>query len=952
MFALQMLPAKPPRLPRLTFAPAEIDAASARFELELTVMEPAPGGDDPLSRTGLPVGVDYNADLFDDSTIERLARHFALLLEGAVADPERRLSELPLLTDAERRQLVEWNRTAVPLPTVPVRELIRERARQAPENPAVILDGGVMSYGELDGRASRLAAFLRAAGIGPEIPVGVHLERSPALYVALLATFEAGGCYLPLDPDLPPERLQRILASSGTPLVLTEERLADRLPPLPPQTRRVCLDGEWDRIEATGTGPAAALVDPGSLAYAIYTSGSTGEPKAVGIPHRALTNHDLVTSARFGLGPDDRVLQFAAIGFDLGLEEMLPTWVSGGAVVPRPAGTFPAFEEFDGLLRRYGITVLNMSTGYWHEWVASMVRSRRLPPPSLRLVVIGTEQALPEVVAAWRRHVQGRIRWINAYGATETINSTTVYEDAPGHPEHRVPIGSPLPNVQAHVLDAALEPVPVGVVGEICIGGADLARGYLGRPDWTAASFRPDPWAAEPGGRLYRTGDRGRRLPDGSLEHLGRVDVQVKVRGFRVEPGEVEAVLLRHPAVEECAVVAQGEPGAQRLAAFIVARSGEAGDPLAAELRAFTAAALPAYMVPSTFSRLERLPLTPSAKVDRRQLAAAPTAPEAGLAASAIPPRDATERRLAEIWRELLGLPTVGIEDSFFDLGGHSMLAVRLMSRIRGDFGRDLPISALFRLPTIAGLAGALREEAAPPSDSALVEIQPGGGARPLFLVHPSGGNVFSYADLARKLGGERPVFGLQARGTEAGGDGLDTVEKMAAHYLREVRRAQPAGPYLLGGWSFGGLVALEMAHQLREAGEEAGLVALIDPSPPNPPGWPARETGEAEMAREFARDLAGLAGPEADPEQLRRYFEVFQRSVRAHSVHVPRPYPGRVALLATEEGMRLFDPLRLWKPLLSGPLETRVFASDHYSILKSPVVGEVAAWLQELLQD
>ncbi|MEA2603268.1 MAG: hypothetical protein QOF89_4260 [Acidobacteriota bacterium] len=676
---------------------------------------------------------EYNTDLFEAATVSRMVECFLQLLGGIIdgstaGGADRPVGELALLTPEQRqRALVDWNPRFSGAPRL-VPERVSEQARRTPEAPAVLFgDGEALTYGELEAGANRLARELRRLGVGPDSRVGVCLERSLAMPMALLGVLKAGGAWVPLDSSYPRERLAVVIEDTGMPVLLTTRGLAPNLPV--GDARIVCLD---DPGFAAGEEPSAPgwEIHPEALAYVVYTSGSTGRPKGVGVPHRSLANHAAACAERYGLGPEDRALQFTSISFDITSEEIFPTWLAGGAVVPRPPGLFPSIPELHALIARHGVTVANLPTAYWHEWVSELVRTGQRPPAPLRLVVVGTEQALPERVAEWLEVAPG-VRWINGYASTEATVTALTWEpgaDDAGrlHAAPRVPVGKPIRNCRVYVLDAALEPVPIGVHGDVYIGGPNVSRGYLGWPDRTAASFVPDPFAAGlgygPGQRLYRQGDRGRYLPDGTVECLGRSDFQVKVRGFRIEPGEIEAMLARHPAVEACVVLALDDgAGNRRLTAYAAPVPGR---PLPAEeLRAFLKEALPDFMVPAAFVVLASLPLNVNGKVDRRALARlAPETPAMEVAGSAEAPRSPVEELVAAIWAELLHRDRVGPHDGFFELGGHSLLAIQAISRMREAFGVEVPLRTLFEEPTVAGLAAAIetarREEAglvAPP---------------------------------------------------------------------------------------------------------------------------------------------------------------------------------------------------------------------------------------------
>ncbi|HSF39094.1 MAG TPA: amino acid adenylation domain-containing protein, partial [Thermoanaerobaculia bacterium] len=653
--------------PGLPFAVEEPDLGTSKFDLTL-VVEPG--------REGLEIVAEHSTDLFDATTVRRLLGHYRALLEAAVARPEERLSSLPLLAEAERHQLLtEWNDTRSALSGRTAGTLAA-----FPWAPAVVQGEQSLSYGELEARVDALTARLRAQGVGPEAVVGIFLERSFDLVVALLAVLRAGGAYLPLDPAYPEERIAFLVEDSGAKLVITRETFRDKA-------------GSTGILAGPLTSPSS------SLAYVLYTSGSTGRPKGVGVPRSALAHHAEVMARRYGLGPGDRVLQFASVSFDVAAEEIFPTLLAGATLVlpPDPLGIAP--ERLSAFAERQGITVLNLPSPYWHEWVDVLAAGDRLPS-GLRLVIAGSEAVSPEKLVLWHRIAGGRVSWKNAYGLTETTVTSTLFSS--GVPGPRVPVGAPVDNVRVHVLDGRGEPVAAGVPGELWIGGPGVARGYAGRPDLTAERFLPDRFVSgEPGARLYRTGDLARRRADGAIEILGRIDHQVKIRGFRIELGEVEAAVAAHPAVAAAVAVAREDrPGDRRLVAYAVLREELPPE----SLRDFVRERVPSHLVPAAFVMLDALPRTAQGKVDRAAL----PAPALSHGSGFVPPRTPLEALVAEIWAAVLGVERVGVDDSFWSLGGHSLLATRISSRLLDALGIEMPLQALFEHPTLAGFAAAV----------------------------------------------------------------------------------------------------------------------------------------------------------------------------------------------------------------------------------------------------
>jgi amino acid adenylation domain-containing protein/non-ribosomal peptide synthase protein (TIGR01720 family) len=656
----------------------------------------------------------------DATTVRRLLVHLERLLGAFIMAPDGLLGELPALSAAERHQLVlEWNDTATvdeDAATADLRlhDLVFAQARIRPSAVALAGGGREMTYGELDRCANQLANHLRGLGVRAESRVALLAERSVETVVAVLGILKAGGAYVPIDPATPSDRLAFLLADSRPALVVVGEGLADRLPvDLEPPVPVLGLDAAaWARIGTVSGEPPAAAGGPESLAYVIYTSGSTGTPKGVAVSHRSVVAYVRAVARRFGLAPGDRELLFSSLSFDASVEEIFAPLAAGAAVVPRGG---PAEEpaRFFADCAELGITVLSLPTAYWHQIAAALEAGALPPPPALRLIVIGGERALPDRWSGWGRGPGRRVRLINAYGPTEATISPTHHE-YPGTPDpldgrREVPIGRPLPGVRAYVVDRDLRLVPTGATGELLMGGSAPARGYLGRPALTAEKFVPDPFAGllgELGARLYRTGDLARVLPDGTLEFAGRLDAQVKVRGFRVEPGEIETVLLTHPGLRAAAVVARRTPSGDSSLLACVVPVAAANPPGTAELRAFLAERLPAYMIPTVYAVVAELPLLSSGKVDRRALERLEVVRGDGVPGT--PPGTPAEKAMAALWCQVLGVAEVRLEDDFFALGGHSLLATQLASRVRAAFGVDLPLRRLFEHPLLGDLTAAL----------------------------------------------------------------------------------------------------------------------------------------------------------------------------------------------------------------------------------------------------
>jgi aspartate racemase len=918
---------------------------------------------------------EYNADLFDTPTVARMAGHFQTLLEGIVADPDRAIAALPLLTAEQRRQvLFDWNQTRTDDPRERcVHHEFEEQAERTPDAIALDSAQGQLTYRDLNSRANQLAHYLRALGVGRNVLVGICLERSWELLVGMLGVLKAAGAYVPLDPTYPAERLALQLDNARVPVLLTQSRLVKSLPRT--AARVVCLDSQWEEIGRWSEENPQPAATADSLMYVIYTSGSTGTPKGVMVSHKAVSNYVAWFKTEFGVDPADRVLQFASIAFDTSVEEIFPALTSGATLVLRSDEMLSSMATFLEKCREAAITVIDLPTAFWHELIPSLSQGVTFPE-SIRLVVIGGEKALGGPLADWRLRVAPRVRLSNTYGPTEAtvcatacdLAGTSVTASSP----LEVPIGKPIHNVQAYILDSHLQPVPIGVRGELWIGGVGVAKGYLNDPDLTGKRFVADPFSQSPTARLYRTGDLARYRPDGHIEFLGRVDHQVKIRGFRVELGEIEAVLVQHPAVREAVVVAQEEVrGRNRLVAHLVAHPDRRTS--VDDLRHFVKTRLPPYMVPAAFMWLDAFPLTPSGKVDRGALRLHDT-PVPATRLAGVPSIGVEERRLLQIWEEVLGIHPIRVTDNFFALGGDSLGAARLLAEVAKVSGKDLPPVTLLQAPTVAQMAAFLRDDTSTPIMTPLVPIQPEGSRLPFFCVHQDAGNVLGYGALARYLGPDQPIYGLQA--VEREGIRLPDVpvEHLARRYVDEICRLLPDGPYLLGGHSFGGAVAFEMARQLEAQGRTVGLLALFDTFNPAylaslPGGLLVRHIVGRYLTRSVVHGKRVLLGP----RRIRYVQEKAQKVVMktlsigrpapldphgpppayTDAGYVPRPYGGRITLfkanVATYDEYR--DRWNGWRDQARDGVEVFRVPGDHRTLLSEPHVRILATRLAACLE-
>ena len=854
---------------------------------------------------------------------------------------------------------------------------------RTPQAAALLWDGQAVSYHDLNARANQLARHLRTLGVGPDVRVGLCVERGPQMCAAVLGILKAGGAYVPLDPAYPAERLQLMLSGADAPVLLTQSRL---LPTLPAHPHALCLDTHWpddERTDNPNTLPAAS-----DLCYVLYTSGSTGVPKGVAMEHGALHNLIHWQAQNSQMGANDRTLQFASPSFDVSFQEMWATWATGGTLVLVPDTLRRDPRGLLRLIEREQVNRLFLPFVALHL-LASAVKDNDPVPDSLREIMTAGEQLqiTPPVAAFFRKAPQCRL--FNQYGPSEThVVTQFALRGTPDTWPALPPIGTPIGGTEALVLNENMQPAPEG---ELYLGGACLARGYLGQPALTAERFLPHPF--HPSARLYKTGDRCRLLPSGDIDFLGRADGQVKVRGFRVEVGEVEHALAQHPHVKQCAVTAD----ADTLAAYVVTDTDL--DP--AQLRSFVSQSLPPYMVPSRFVRLDSLPLTPSGKVDRRGLA--PPVPNNGGARQVftlpnlggggpLSPRSgntmqrdvALQEKLAALWQSVLSVPAAGPHDNFFDLGGHSLLAVRLLVQVEREWGVRLALPALLAAPTVAQMAALLADKmpaVAPsvPVSDILVPMQTAGTETPLVCVHHIDGNVICYREMAQALAPHQPVYGLQAPALTRPVTPPARVEEMAAEFVAELVRALPDGPYRLCGYSFGGVVALEMAQQLRAQGREVSLLALLDTYAPvafrdNLIEKPAlrrlpvhlHRMGKggargffsyaAQKAREARTDTGSHFPPEPGeagflPAAMAAIKTASEAALRAY---VPQPYAGRTMLLrATDlDPFENYDPRLWWGETFTGGLEIVDVPGPHLQMLRAPFVSTLAGRLAALLSE
>jgi len=786
----------------------EVDNGAAKVDLLLQLYD---------TPDGIVARFTYNTDLFDAVTIHRMQGHYHTLLQGIVANPDQRLSTLPLLTEAERHQLlVEWNSTHEDYPKDScIHQLFETKVGRTPDSIAVVFEEQRLTYNQLNARANQLSHYLQKLGVGPDVLVGICVERSLEMVVGLLGILKAGGAYVPLDPAYPPERISFMLKEAKVPVLLTQHRLVTSLPK--GSARVVCLDTDWHEIEKENIENPVSKVKSVDLAYVIYTSGSTGKPKGVQIPHRAVVNFLTSMSHKPGMTDGDRLLAVTTLSFDIaGLEIYLPLSIGASVEIVRREVSSDG-NLLLSKLASSGATVLQATPATWRILLEAGWEGSR------DLKVLCGGEAMPRELAGELLKRASSV-W-NMYGPTETTIWSTTSQIAAG--DGPITVGRPIANTDVYVLDSQLQLVPVGVPGELYIGGDGVARGYLDRPDLTTEKFIPNPFRERGrGARLYRTGDLARFRTNGELECLGRIDNQVKVRGFRIELGEIESVLDKYPGVKQSVVVAQEDiPGDKRLVAYVAVHQGRS---LGAEvLREFLKRSLPDYMLPSQFEFLEALPLTPNGKVDRKSLPK-PGYPEVSQKEQ-VAPRNKIESKLVKLWESVLSVRPIGIRENFFELGGHSLLVAKLLRRIEEAFAQKLTMAAIFGAPTVEQQAALLNNESAFRWRSPVIPIQPAGSRPPFFCLGYNAGPIF--LPLARCLGPDQPLLGIDPILLEPSQLPVHcTMEHVAACLAKQIRELHPHGPYYLGGFCGGGLVAYAIANELMSQGEEIAVLALFEP--------------------------------------------------------------------------------------------------------------------------
>ncbi|TRU23563.1 MAG: non-ribosomal peptide synthetase [Microcystis aeruginosa Ma_MB_S_20031200_S102] len=995
MFSLQNTPQSEASLSGLKMEnlPLSVEL-KARFDLEVNFWEVS----DRLEAVWC-----YSTDLFAAPTINQMGQHFQNLLTAIAANPNMGIFELPMLSDEESYQLLSlWNETHTDYPSDKcIHRLFEEQVKRTPDAVAVVYSEQQLTYNELNNRANQLAHYLQKLGVKPEELVGICLERSLEMIVGLLGILKAGGAYVPIDPDYPQERISFMLQDTQVKIILTCESLQTSLPNH--QAIVICLDKDWPQINQTSQENLNSGVSADNLAYVIYTSGSTGIPKGVIVTHQAV-NRLVLNTNYIQFTPDDRVVQASNIAFDAATFEIWGALLNGAKIIIIAKSVLLSPQELAVSLKENQISILFLTTALFNQ-LANLVPQAF---SNLRCLLFGGEAVEPK----WVQEVLEKgapQRLLHVYGPTEntTFSSWYLVENV-ASTATTIPIGKAIANTQIYLLDKNLQPVPIGVVGELHIAGAGLAKGYLNRPELTQEKFIPNPFEKDEvipptplnkgdngPSKLYKTGDLARYLPDGNIEYVGRIDNQVKIRGFRIELGEIEAVLSQNDAVQSsCVIVREDNPGEKQLVAYIVPKLGV--KLTSSDLRQFLSDKLPGYMVTGAFVLLEFFPLTANGKIDRRALKAPSNTSDSDRFIEA---RNQLELNLVQIWSKVLKIDKISVQDNFFDLGGHSLLAPYLITQIKEQLGKEIAVATIFQNPTIEQLATIIQTDSDSSNQSCLVPIQPQGSKPPFFCVPGAGGRPFYFYHLGRCLGKDQPFYSFENDLYQQFGE-ISRIEDIASIYIKAMQDLQPQGPYFLGGHSYGGNVAFEMAQQLVNQGEQVALLAIIDSSAPTYKdkqilldyiNWDhARWLAEVSKGIEVYLDktidisyktlqvltveeqlkyalnffkLANMLPPNAETRQLEKIVQAYKTSCLCLIDYLPKQiYPGKITIIRASEELAddpnkdliagdCEDSSLGWSEFSTEPVEIHFVLGNHVSIMVEPHVQILAEELKVCLE-
>lgn len=926
----------------------------------------------------LTIHIAYETAKFESITINQILSNFNVLLESIVKNPSGKISELSILTEEEKNKiLVEWNNTNHDFPKDKcVFNLFEEQAEKTPDKIAAELDNKTLTYRELNEKSNQVAKYLMRLGVGPDVMVGICIERSFEMLTGLLGILKAGGAYVPLDSSFPLERLAFMIEDTNAPVLLTKENFADKFPKS--KARVVLMDKDEKEILKESKNNPGQNVSPSNLAYVIYTSGSTGKPKGVLMKHEALTNllHWQIAGQEFESGL--RVLQFTTLSFDVSFQEIFSTWYSGGTLVMMKEEDRKDLSKVLKIIKDKKVQRIFLPFIALQE-IAEVFSSSNEKSLELKEVMTAGEQLqnTPAIINLFNS--LNNFVFTNQYGPAEAHVVTSFKLSGDTKDWMKLPpIGKPIFNTQMYVLDTSLKPVPEGVTGDLYIGGKGLVRGYHNRDELTKEKFIDNPFFVinkNFSKKIYKTGDIARYLRDGNLEYIGRSDNQIKMRGFRIELGEIETILGEYPGMKNVAVIAKEfNPGDKRLVAYIV--SNEANSPKAGELRKYLKEKLPEYMIPTDFKILKEMPLTPTGKVNHLALPA-PESIRINESSNYAEPKETLELQLVKIWEKVLGVKPIGIKDNFFELGGHSLLALRVFGYTEKLTGRKLALSTLFNSPTIEQLASILKDEGWTPPWKSLVAVKPGGSKLPFFCVPPGAGTALHFQDMVKYIPNDQPFYVLESVGLDGKEKPHDNIEEMAAHYIKEIQSLQPDGPYLLGGRCFGGRVVFEMAQQLTKLGQKAALVAIFDTWPPFVEPPPTHIPQERDFKHFVTRSVhhfkKGELGKVAwkyssnkflklkwkiqnklewvfSDERKRLFKKIMLLHFNAQDKYIAKKYPGKITLI--ECATFKAEYREGWKNLAEGGFETYVVPdTNHKTIVKEPKLKFFAEKLNYVLE-
>jgi amino acid adenylation domain-containing protein len=897
----------------------------------------------------------YRSDVYKAETILRIAGHYQTLLQGVLVNPQATIATLPILTKREEYEmLVKWNSTQPQYPQgLCVHDIFADQVKLYPQSVAIQYKDKQVTYRELDRRANQIANYLRELGLETEGLVAVCLDRTPDLIATFLGILKAGGAYVPLDITYPTERIEWMLENSKVSFLITTESLARELPPT--GAKIIYLDKEANQVAAYSEVKPENLSESKSLAYVMYTSGSTGKPKGVAIVHQGIIR--LVKNISYGrMGPEETFLLLAPVSFDASTFEIYSALLNGGKLVIMDS-IKPSLGQIAETIRQHRVTfictgpeVLNLLLEDYSDVIGSLGQ-----------ILCGGD-----VLPVWMAHkclakLPG-CQLINAYGPTENSVVTTCYPVKEMINEASIPIGRPIAGDSVFILDKYLMPVPIGVIGELYVSGAGIAREYLNNDDLTTEKFILNPFTDRPNSKLYKTGDLARYRADRNIEFLGRIDSQVKIRGYRIELGEIETAVSQCPGVlQTVAGTIKQENGTLKLAVYIVMKKEIAFDQQ--KLRAFAQDRLPQFMVPTFFIELAQIPLTPIGKIDRKSLPAPDLTQNLE---QRVLPRNAIEEQLVRIWEKLLGVPSIGVTDNFFDMGGHSLLAMRLFSEMEKVFQKNLPVSLIFKEDTIEKLARLLNSaDVEQDLASSIVVMQPHGNKPPIFIIHELDGEVISYRNLVKEFRDDRPIFGLRDTRVEHGSQ--ITINHFAIKYIQEIRAIQSEGPYHLMGFSLGGLIAYEMAQQLNKAGHEVSLLGILDAS--NPKYYKAQYS----FLKTFAKNmkvLVKIPWGQRIPFLIEKLQHVLGEKrlvstsdskvveARAHlllkaaEAYVPEPYPGKIVIFRAGDDVYnlISDDKNGWESAEGGSIDVYRVPGNHQTLLAETNVKHVGTYLKRYL--